>query len=258
MPKIINYPSGCSFKESLEIARLVNKVGGKSNIGFIADNLGVKENTGGFRSKISGAIKYGMIEKKRDAIFLTDIGEKYFHPIRESDKEDALKESILSVPIFKEIIHNCQGQEIDKKLIESMLVRLFDVNNKIAGKVAWYFFKANEEFPFLEKLKNNKFKIVLKEDEEIDLKENIGESVHSLPQKIDSTKIDIDMFNLIISIGKKDLPVIKEILEKKKEFLTHAELISDLLDESNPKIIDKLILALKKDLKIEEENRNEN
>jgi hypothetical protein len=265
MPKITDYPTGCSFSESLEIVGLINKVGGKGTLGFIADNLKVKANTGAFRSKIAGALKYGMIEKRGNELFLNELAQKYLHPISDNEKEEALKMSLLSVPIFKSIVKQCEGQEVDKKFVESILIRMLNVNNNIAGKVAGYFLKANEEIHFLEKLKGNKFLIPKNfiEGNTIPEKTNtlIEEKQTKKEKKLET--IDVEIFDLLILIGKflkqdeKDLDKIKRIIDNKKNNLSHAELISDLLDKDNPKILEKLVDALKKDLEIKEKITDE-
>lgn len=269
MPRKIDYPINCSFQEALEIASLVNKAGGRAPPGFVADGLGVKENTGAFRSKIAGAARYGMVERKNNELKLTDIGDKYFHPMNEGDKKESLIQAFSSVPIFKKILQQCAGQEIDKKTLESILIRIHDVNRKEAGRVAWYFFKANEQVALLEKGKDNKFLI----PQDISAKKDL-EGPEDEPEDAPVSKskhhsklhLDSGIFELLINLGnllnnenedsrKKSLDELKELLLKKKEEFTHSELFIDLLEADNPKIVRKLKDAIKKDLGIENEEQ---
>ena len=271
MPKKLDYPNNCSLKEAIQIAELVKKAGGKANRGFIADGLSVKENTGAFRSKIASALKYGLIERKGQEINLTKIADKYFYPLPGTDKKDALIEAFKSVTLFQQILARCSGQEIDKKTLVSLLVHEFDVDRNIASKIAGYFLKANELVPFLDKINDGKFKVPQQEgiDSDKTNKEDKGLSNQNSEANGSSgnnlfSKIDKDMFDLLLNMGKllfneksddknSILKDIKEIIGKRKEELSHSDILIDLLDSKNVKIIEKLKYALKKDLGIKED-----
>lgn len=259
MPKVIDYPY-CSFQDALEIAKIVNKVGGRAPLGLIAEELKLKETGGGFQSKINGATKYGFLKKEGKQLILTTLADKYFHPIKSSDKEEALRESFESVPVFKEILEKCTGQHLTKSTLESILVRMLNVNRNVASKVAWYFFKANDLVHFLEK-DGNKLIIPKKSEEKInESEERVEEKIDTNEIKKEICSLDKDLFDLILNLGnllnnqdkssqEVSLSKIKEIVSNNNGF-SHSELFLELLTIDNPKIIEKFKEAIMKDLSI--------
>ncbi|MBD3263398.1 hypothetical protein GF374_03395 [Candidatus Woesearchaeota archaeon] len=256
MPRKVDYPH-CSFEDALHIARIVDKLGGSVHQGTIALELKMSEKGGGFKAKINGALKYGMLRKEGENIAVTDLADKYFHPIEEDDRKTALYKSFTSVPLYKELVQRFQGKKIEKGTLISLLIRTHNVNRNVASKVAWYFLKANSKYNFLEMniQEKNDFEDV--DEEESDEQETDLNN----KQPIRQSKISFELFELSLHLGNllyskdsedkaDDIRIIKEILEKEKKKLSHSALFIDLLTDSNKIIIAKLKEALMKDLGI--------
>lgn len=278
MPRKVDYPR-CSFEDSIKIAKIVDKVGGRAPIGVIADSLGMKESGGGFVAKVNGAAKYGFLKKMGNDMVLTELADKYFHPMDDKEKEEALLQSFKAVPIFNDVLNRSAGKEIDKTMLESMLVRMFDVNRKVASRVAWYFFKANDQLHFLQKGPGGRYIIPEKNTGSQNNTNSVGKTEPQKREKPDfegddSISIDYEVFEILIQLGNllynknsdsltKSVNKIKSLLKNNGEKLSHCSILIDLLTADNNLVIQKLREALIRDLGIiipketEEENNDD-
>ena len=270
MPKKVDYPH-CSFTDAIEIAEVVKTAGGKAPIGYVADGLNMSESGGGFRGKINGATKYGFVSKSDDGLILTELADQYFHPISENDRQQALIQAFRSVPLFNDLLERLSGQEIDKNILENMLIRIYDVNRKVASKVAGYFLKGNEIVQIMEERPGNTYFVpdIKKLNYRVPLDNQDEEEIDEVdppdnPKTSDTSmkKINEDIFDLLIHLGNlihnpdasdDSLKIVREIIDNNRNQLSHSELFVDLMDIKNEKIITKLSHAMKKDLGIKDE-----
>ncbi len=66
----------------------------------VAQMLGHKSVSGGFLTKLASMRAYGLIEKR--GLKVTDIGKRLTYGAGEEERNEALKEAILSIPLWKE------------------------------------------------------------------------------------------------------------------------------------------------------------
>ena len=66
----------------------------------VAQLLGHKSVSGGFLMKLASLRAYGLIEKR--GIRVTDIGKRLTYGATEEERNEALKEAILNIPLWKE------------------------------------------------------------------------------------------------------------------------------------------------------------
>jgi hypothetical protein len=224
----------------------------------------MKESGGGFNSKVNGATKYGMLRKQGNELILTDLADKYFHNIDENEKEEALFKSFTSVPLFRELVEKFKGKKIEKKTLESLLIRMHDVNRNVASKVAWYFLKANSKYNFLESTS-----FMGDQDEDEFNEERIAEDElickTQRPLKTTKNAINESLFELILNLGylvhdetmassAEILESVKQSLNDNKEQLSHSELFADIISLENKATLYKLKEALRKDLGVTQES----
>jgi hypothetical protein len=143
MPKFVDYPRG-SLKRALEIAKAVQELGGSCPIETCADQLGIKV-TGSFRSQLSAAIKYNFVNLQKGVLILTLHYKQLSLAYNEEEKIKLLRESVFNIPVFKSLYERFANGKLPINMLDKILIREFDVTQKIAGTVANYFIDAARE-----------------------------------------------------------------------------------------------------------------
>lgn len=97
-----SYPN-LGFDEVIRIVRKFSKElkGSASSPHALAELLGQKARSGSFNSKLADLRKYGVLENR--GLKLTSLGEKVATPINENEANEAIKEAILNIELWKEI-----------------------------------------------------------------------------------------------------------------------------------------------------------
>ncbi len=274
--KKVDYPH-CTLKDALDIAQIIDSSGGETKLGVVADQKGMSEKGGGFLMKIHGAVKYGLIRKEGEDLRVTDLGDRILHPTNDYEKEMALIEAVKHVPIFDKLINKFNGREIQKEYLTNILIREFDISKKFAGRVSYYFFKANEIANFLKQVKKGVFALNV-EDSNLESEDDFGDDEEDFqPKKViqkKTGKIDEKTFNLIYSLGLlsgnfgEAFNEIKSLLPEMDQEFSHFKLLFDFMaSQFEEKIISedqfklaqpKLITSIKKDLGLNNEDENNN
>ena len=147
MPKSVDYPRG-SLKSALEIARAVQELGGSCTIETCADHLGKKVG-GSFRSQVSSATKYNFITTKKGMLVTTPHYKKLSLAYNEEEKIQLLQESFFEIPVFKSIYERFVNGKLPVNTLDRILIREFEVPDRIAGRIANYFITAAQEASLL-------------------------------------------------------------------------------------------------------------
>ena len=137
MPKILLYPRN-SFEKSLEIAEAALALGGSCDEETCAEKLG-KKVSGGFKSIISSAQKYGLIEYHRGIIKVSADYQFIVHSYTEDEKKSRKAKAFLTPQVFSELFHRFEGKKLPVELLEKMLIREYNVEPNLASRVSKYF-----------------------------------------------------------------------------------------------------------------------
>ena len=99
-----DYPD-IKLSDAIELANnLKNKLRGEaSNVNALAVAWGHKDaNNGTFRGKLASMNKYGFLEGK-GRVKLSQLAQRIVSNINEADKQEALKQVVFKIPLWKEI-----------------------------------------------------------------------------------------------------------------------------------------------------------
>ncbi len=142
MPKNIDYPKA-SFKNSLEIAKATYELG-DCKIETCADKLG-KKNSGAFNDLVNGAIKYGLVKRKKGMLAATDLYNSIETSYDPDEKNNNFTKAFLSPVLFESIYEKYKDTKLPVDILDNVLIREFNVSQKIASQVSGYF-KAGAKF----------------------------------------------------------------------------------------------------------------
>lgn len=137
MPKIITYPKASQSK-SLTLAKAVNSLGGTCSQELAAEKIGMKPG-GGFNVILSGGVKYGFLTNKRGELSVTSLLRELCHAYTEEETKEFLKQSLLSVPLYKDLVNRFPGNHLPVEILDKLLIREMGVDAFWASKVAKYF-----------------------------------------------------------------------------------------------------------------------
>ncbi|MBS3164196.1 hypothetical protein J4439_02085 [Candidatus Woesearchaeota archaeon] len=149
MPKKTDYPH-CGLGEALRVAEVVDHAGGTAALGVVAERLKMAEKGGAFTHKVSGAVKFSLIERAGGSLRATPISREIFHPLAEREKLDGLQHAFESVSLFRTLLHRLQKKSPDKAMIRSLLIREYAVGHAMAERVASYFAEGVKEVGLLD------------------------------------------------------------------------------------------------------------
>lgn len=278
IPKKLSYPvDGMSLIQARELISNLHELGGKATIGLFAEKIEMSERSGTFRAKLSSLSKYNLIEYGEIDIELTGLGIQILNAYTAEEEKLFLFKSLISIPIFAEIIDRFYHTKLDFEILDRILIREYGVNNKHVQTLKKSFIKSskfidllNDDGIFNKDFQANKEDIAIKEDlktkksEKTPQKELNAKEVHYYKNKeevLDNTNISEEIFDLLIYLGgfldfkKKSFDEIIIILEK-YPFFTHTKLAFEILknnlsiEELASENVKILLKAIKKDLKI--------
>ena len=143
MPKIVDYPRA-SLKAALDLAKAIDDLGGSCTVGMAAERL-TRKISGSFGMLISSASKFGLIENKGQKLSTTNLYKDYKLSYTPEEKNQKLREIMLSVPIFQSIYERFSGKELPITHFEKLLIREFGVPDDLGSRVASYFIDGARE-----------------------------------------------------------------------------------------------------------------
>jgi len=129
---------------AIEVARAVLEVGGTPKLSTIAAFLKMEESGGGFRVKVTAAKSFGLIDG-REAVQVTENGRKILRPISDDERQMALKEALLTPPLYNKLISRyANGSLPDKEILKNILVREYGVPDKSVVQIVGNFIRSVE------------------------------------------------------------------------------------------------------------------
>ncbi|WP_124705834.1 winged helix-turn-helix domain-containing protein [Sulfuriferula multivorans] len=159
--------SGVSFpyynlQLSIDAAKIVHeKGGGACTREQLASYLGYSAvKNGGFLSRVSAARMFGLIEQEGDTIRVTERGQKILSPVIESEREQALIDSFMSVELFNKFYEQFKGNTLPAETgIKNLFLTQYKVvHDRIAPTIKIMFDSAETAGYF--KVPGNRSKMV--------------------------------------------------------------------------------------------------
>lgn len=140
MPKVLEYPTA-SLKKSLELSEAISELGGTASIEMAAEKLG-KSVSGGFYTLVTSAVKFGLIVNSQGQLTLTQLYKNYKLAYSEKESKAILQEIFLKISLFQEVYDRFKTQKLPVEILDKILIKEFEVNEKLASRVAKYFIEA--------------------------------------------------------------------------------------------------------------------
>ncbi len=284
MSKKKSYPTdGLNVENAIKIAETLNELGGKASKGLFANAIGMSENSGPFRVKLSSMKKYCLLLKKDDLISLTKLGVDLMNSYKEEDTKFLQFEVFTKIELFKTVIDRLSESTLNLDLLDKMFVKDYGVNQKTAPKIKKSFIDSCSYLNILNDdmtLNNNLIKMLQSktssiediegqdyENEEITPARKLTSITQTFEnpksnqiygnEKVEFNEEIFDLISIISSyqLQKSKFDDIKDIIEKNK-ILTTTHLILQALEDKfeNDEVTDDhlnlLLKGLKNDLKI--------
>lgn len=237
----------------------------------------MSESGGAFKGKISSLLKYNLIDSKDNEIFLTNLAINILNSYDEEEEKKLLFKSFINISLFNQLIDRFKNSGINLDILDKILIREYEIDNKNVKKVSKCIIKSLEFLEILDKETGNFDKSILNKFYDIrevevvnnsivqeikkDVIKDLKNEVPKIKKKESKFGLENDIYELFVYFASKldpiDKPIdkIEEIIER-NEFLTHTKLVFEILkDNLSNNTIDKknvknLLKALKQDLKI--------
>jgi len=148
MPKIINYPR-TSFQKCLDLADAADSLGGSCDKDTCAEKMGLKV-TGSFTAAIADAQKFNLIDYEKGTISVTDQYKLIKHSYSEEERKIHLSNSFLEPEVYDKLYDKFLGRVLPSDMLDKILIREFDVDEKNASRVSNYFIDGLEEFNLID------------------------------------------------------------------------------------------------------------
>jgi hypothetical protein len=137
MGKVVEYPKA-SLKNSLELAKVVDELGGSCNKNTCADKMN-KKMSGAFVDRIAAASKFGLINIKKGNLTTTQLYKNYKLSYTDDEKKEHLRKAFLNVLLFQKILSKYKKGKLPIDILNKALTRELDVPERDASRVAGYF-----------------------------------------------------------------------------------------------------------------------
>jgi hypothetical protein len=244
MPKIINYPNA-SFEKSLEIAKATFELGGTCNEETCAEKLN-KKVSGGFKTIIASAQKFGLIDYHKGEITVSPEYELIEHAYNDEERSQALAKAFFEPDVFQELFNRFEGKKLPIDLLERMLIREYEVNPKRASRVAKYFVDGLEFLDLIDATNNLK---PIDKNEKPKVEDDTDED------NVVDTKKSEDNFNdrkNVVSNNISGTKILKN--ENNNRFVVHLkgpgmDSIIEINDEDDLTIVDATLNKIRKKIK---------
>ena len=136
MPKVINYPRA-SFQAAMAIAKAVYELGGTCKLDTCAHHMNMRDG-GGFRSKVAAAVKFGLLSHTTGNLSHTAIYKQIHLAYNDEDRIKYMQKAFLKPQVFLGVLQRFNGNQLQVKILDKMLIMEYDVDSKVAGRVAKY------------------------------------------------------------------------------------------------------------------------
>lgn len=130
------YPA-IPLEEALARIESINKnlgINGQFNRESIAIGMGYTSLNGASARRVAALVHYGLLSRDKDQYYLSQLAKQYLLPVKDGDKEKAIREAALSPTLFAEIYESFKGQVIPKQFV-NRLIQEFGIQQKVAPDV---------------------------------------------------------------------------------------------------------------------------
>lgn len=147
MPKVVDYPRA-PLKKAIELATAINDLGGQCTVDLAAERMGMKV-SGGFAAITSAGVKHGLVFKKGGRLENTQLYQDYKLAYTDEEANSVLIRSFLSVPLYDAVIDRFNGRPLPVSHLDRLLVREFDVPEKLSSRISKYIVDAARQLGVL-------------------------------------------------------------------------------------------------------------
>ncbi len=137
MAIIIDYPQA-SLKNALDVAKAVDELGGRCTTEMAAEKLGMKM-SGGYRSLVGAAAKYGLVTSKSGTLETTAAFKDYKLAYSPEAAWTFLQQCLLKPPVFQKVYERFKGRALPLGHFDKLLIKEFGVAEATGSRVAKYF-----------------------------------------------------------------------------------------------------------------------
>lgn len=116
---------------AIGVSEAINKCGGIADSYDIIGNV-LNVRGGALNNRITAARRYGLIEK--DRLVNTELANKILKPIEPGEDENAKKEAILSVDLFRKLFQRFGNKLPQDSVFQNILVRGYGVSEASVGR----------------------------------------------------------------------------------------------------------------------------
>jgi hypothetical protein len=120
---------------ALEVAQGIEEGGaGRLSEETLAINMGLSAKSSGFRLKGLTARQFGLVTKRGEVLETTPLAKAILKPRTDQEREAALKESFLQIPLFKVVCGRFKGQPLPPgQAFRNVLEREFHLESARVG-----------------------------------------------------------------------------------------------------------------------------
>lgn len=232
---------------------------------------------GAFKGKISSLLKYNLIDSKDNEINLTNLAINILNSYDAKEEKKLLFKSFINISLFNQLIDRFKDSGINLDILDKILIREYEIDNKNAKKVSKCIIKSLDFLEILDKETGNFDKSILnnfydikeaeiadksvEQEKKKDVVKDLKKEFSVIQKVVPKFGLRNDIYELFVYFASRldpiDKPIekIEEIIEK-NDFLTHTKLVFDILKDNiknnatDKKIFKNLLKAMKQDLKI--------
>jgi hypothetical protein len=144
VPKIVDYPRA-SLKNSLQLAKAVDELGGRCTAESAAESLG-KKISGAFNAVIGASVKYGLISSKQGQLAVESRYRDYKLAYSDDERNRIAQQALLTIPLFQKIYDRFKDHKLPVDHFEKLLVRELEVPEELASRVSLYFIEGAKRY----------------------------------------------------------------------------------------------------------------
>lgn len=140
------YPS-YTIQESLDFAERIYKVYGNSYRATREEiATALNYSVGSLTQKVSAAVQYGLLDlKSKEGYKVTDLFVRWYRPISDNAKKEALQEAFKSPPLYADLINVFEGNILPPlKPLANILLQKHNISEKACDKAAEIFEQNSE------------------------------------------------------------------------------------------------------------------
>lgn len=124
----------------------------------LAITLGASAKSSGFRLRALAARQFGLLTKQGDTLKTTPLAKAIIKPTNESERDRAIVESFLNIPLFKVIATRFKGQPLPQgEAFRNILEREFKIQSNRVGEAERIFRDSAREAGLLQTSGNNTY-----------------------------------------------------------------------------------------------------